>query len=202
MMHVNFSKLITRENLAYIFKDLSDAYVECGGQKPIIFVIVGGAAIVINFEYRKLTRDIDAMYESNEFLEKAITQVSRKYDLPDDWINDEFMYSKSYSDNLLKYSVETDLGTEFIKVNTLAGPYLIAMKIKSSRPNEDWADVIEMTYEMRLNKESINYNMIMDAFHNLYGDDMSHVYSYFLEDLKEALAKPIEEIIELKKPTL
>ena len=68
MLH---SSLIKREDLNQLFDKLAAEYIKLGGSKKVEIYLVGGAAIVLNFDYRMSTIDIDAMFNNNDiFLRK------------------------------------------------------------------------------------------------------------------------------------
>ena len=88
---------------------------------------------------------------------------------------------------------------EIIVVYSLEPKYLIAMKLKSSRPTGgDLDDVIKMIYELRFKGTEITYETIIEAYKELYAD-FSNTYDYFLEKAKEAFETPIEDFEYLFK---
>ena len=101
MLH---SKLIKREEIAVIFTTLSEEYEMLGGNKQIDIYIVGGAAILLDFDYRMSTIDIDAYYKDDSILQKSINAVAKKLNLPSDWLNHDFVSTPSFSSNITKLS--------------------------------------------------------------------------------------------------
>lgn len=68
MLH-NF--LFKKEDINQVFEKLASEYIELGGTKRVEIYLVGGAAIVSNFDYRMSTIDIDALFKDNYILETA-----------------------------------------------------------------------------------------------------------------------------------
>ena len=130
MLH---SKLIKREEIAVIFTTLSEEYEMLGGNKQIDIYIVGGAAILLDFDYRMSTIDIDAYYKDDSILQKSINAVAKKLNLPSDWLNHDFVSTPSFSSNITKLSAETKMYGKYIKIHSMSPKYLIAMKLKSSK---------------------------------------------------------------------
>ena len=191
MLH---SKLIKKEDVNTIFMALANKYESLGGNNKVSIHLVGGAAIVSRFKYRASTTDIDAYYLDNDILNKAIEQTSKELSLPLDWLNKEFTNTPSYTPNIIGKAVLLSKYGKYIRVYTLEPKYLIAMKLKSSRPTGgDLDDVIKMIYELRYNRVEISYDEIIAAYNELY-DDFSNTYDYFLRKTKEAFETPIEDI--------
>ena len=191
MLH---NQLITKDNFHTIFESLSNEYEVLGGKKKVNIYVIGGAAIVLNFEYRLSTMDVDALYSDNPLLDKAIANVSKQFNLPSDWLNQDFKQTPSYSPEIPKKSLFINQYGKYVYVFTMKPEYLIAMKLKSSRPTGgDLDDIIKMIYELRYAKYPISYELIIDAYKQLY-KDFSNTYDYFLSKTKETFETPIEEI--------
>ena len=50
--------------------------------------IVGGAAMALAFSTRRVTKDIDAVFEPKGAIYEAAEQVARQLELPQGWLND------------------------------------------------------------------------------------------------------------------
>ena len=188
------SKLITKENIDGLFDNLSKEYIDLGGKQRVDIYIVGGAAIVLNFDYRMSTIDIDAYYKENQVLVDAILNVSNKLGLPNDWLNHDFTSTPSYSPEIVKKAVLHKGYGNIIFVYLLEPRYLIAMKLKSSRPTGgDLDDIVKMIYELRLKEMPISYDMVIEAYQEMY-EDFSNTYEYFLTKTKDAFEVPLEDI--------
>ena len=196
MLH---SSLLKKEDLDRLFDKLAVEYIKLGGSKKVDIYLVGGAAIVINFDYRMSTIDIDAMFNDNDILETAIQKVSLGDGLSSDWLNKDFVKTPSYSPRIVEKAKKHALYHDIISVYSLEPKYLIAMKLKSSRPTGgDLDDIIKMIYELRYKRVEITYEQIIQAYKELY-TDFSNTYSYFLEKTKEAFETPIEDFEYLFK---
>ena len=193
------SNTLNKNNIDEILTTLGDYYDEMHGKEEIHLYIVGGAAVVLNFTFRKSTIDIDALYMNNVIFNEAIEKTAQHYKLPYDWLNQEFKNTPSYSDKINCNSVFYKKFGNNIKVYVLPPKYLIAMKLKSSRPTGgDLEDIIMMIYEMRYNDVHIEYEEVIKAYEDLY-NDFANTYSYFLERTKKAFETPIEEFEHLFK---
>ena len=168
---MSHNTLISKNNIDAIFEFLSQEYELLGGTQKIDIFLVGGAAIVLNFNYRLSTIDIDAYYKTNEAFKEATKITSQKFQLPSDWLNSDFVNTPSYSKEIIKKSKLFKSFNNLITINTLEPNYLIAMKLKSSRPTAgDLEDIIMMIYELRYKQIPISFNDIMNAYNELYSD--------------------------------
>ena len=50
--------------------------------------VVGGAAMVLAFDARNATKDVNAIFEPSSKIRKAIKAIADDLGLPDDWMND------------------------------------------------------------------------------------------------------------------
>ena len=188
---------INRDNIDEIFECFSKHFSQ-HSNKPIDIYVVGGSSIVINFVYRESTVDIDALYEESEQLNQSIVETANELELPNDWLNHDFINTLSFTNKIIKVS---DYYRTYNNMNVyVVKPlYLIAMKLKSSRPTGgDLDDIIKMIYELRCNETDISYEKIMEAYDYLY-DDRSNTYDSFFKKTKEAFDVPIEEAKEILK---
>lgn len=196
MLH---SKIIRRDDIDIIFDALADEYLKLNGEDIFDVYLVGGAAIVLNFEYRASTIDIDAYFKNNQQINQAIDEVSKRLDLPKDWLNCDFMVTPSYSPVIVNKAKLYKAFRKVIKVHLLEPKYLIAMKLKSSRPTGgDLDDVIKMIYELRYKNIPISYEEIINAYKELY-PNFSNTYDYFLKKTRDTFDTPMEDFEYLFK---
>ena len=191
MLH---NSLINKENFEKIFNQLASTYEQLGGNERINIYLVGGTAIVLNFSYRQSTLDVDALFNTNDLFKKAIKIIGDEYLLTDNWLNSDFINTPSYSNEITKKGALYNKYGNNIFVYCLETKYLLAMKIKSSRPEAgDIDDIIKMIYEIRLNNTSLTYDEVICAYKELY-NDFTNTYESTLIKAKSAFEIPIEEI--------
>lgn len=91
--------------------------------------VVGGAAMVLAFNARDATRDVDAIFAPPDKVRVAAAEVAAMLDLPADWLNDA---AKGYMPaDTLPRSIVLDL--PHLKVWTPPPAYLLAMKAIAAR---------------------------------------------------------------------
>ena len=70
----------TKENLDGYLKDLAKEYrKQAGKSMPAEITIIGGAAVLINYGFRKATTDIDALIHAASAMKDAIRTISSEY---------------------------------------------------------------------------------------------------------------------------
>ena len=92
------SNSFTKGNLDTYLKELAKEMKRLNGRSVHAeIVLVGGAAILTNYGFRDMTSDIDAVIHANSSMKEAINAVGDKFDLPNGWLNADFMHTGSYS---------------------------------------------------------------------------------------------------------
>jgi hypothetical protein len=61
--------------------------------RHVELILVGGASIVLNYGFRDVTTDIDAVILADSIMKEAINAVADKEDIPDGWLNADFTRS-------------------------------------------------------------------------------------------------------------
>ena len=161
----------TKENLDTYLGELAKEFRRLNGKlMPAEIVLVGGAAILTNYGFRDMTTDIDAVIHAASSMKDAINMVGDKFDLPNGWLNADFMHTGSYSPKLDEFSVYYKSFYGVLSVRTIAAEYLIAMKLRSGRKyKNDLSDIIGILAEHEKRGTPITLEEIDVAVTNLYG---------------------------------
>ena len=78
----------TKENIDMYLKELGKEYRKLNGKNtPAEIILIGGASILINYDFRDMTYDIDGLLQASSAIKDAINNVGNKYDLPRKWLN-------------------------------------------------------------------------------------------------------------------
>ena len=81
----------TKENIDMYLKELGKEYLKLNGKNtPAEIILIGGASILINYDFRDMTYDIDGLLQASSAIKDAINNVGNKYDLPRKWLNEDF----------------------------------------------------------------------------------------------------------------
>ena len=180
----------TRENLDNYLKELAKEFRKRNGNKiPAEIILIGGAAVVINYGFREMTYDMDAIIEATSTMKEAINYVGDKYNLPNGWLNTDFMRTSSYTPKIKTYSKYYKTYSNIVSFRTVSGEYLLAMKLMAGRRYKyDLSDVIGILWEQEQRGEPLTMKQIICAANNLYGsyDRIPEMSRAFIEN---ALAK-------------
>ncbi|MGH9319157.1 MAG: DUF6036 family nucleotidyltransferase [Vicinamibacteria bacterium] len=167
-------KPLTRRDILRAFEMLSAELPPAA--TPHELVIMGGAALVLRFQARDSTRDVDAV-ASSSVMRDAATRVGARLDLPKDWLNDG---AKGYVHGLALGDVVFENAT--LRVRTLAVSQLLAMKLSAWRDDLDIADARLLLPKLPGEKEEVW--RVIDAY-VVPGRELKARYAF--EDLWEAV---------------
>ena len=139
----------TKENLDTYLKELAKEFRKLNRKDmQAEIILIGGAAILTNYGFRDMTTDVDAIINAASSMKDAINRVGDKYDLPNGWLNADFMRTASYSSKLVEVSVHYRTYSNVLEIRTIASEYLIAMKLRSGRKyKNDLSDIIGILAE-------------------------------------------------------
>lgn len=161
----------TKENLEGYLKELAKEYKKRGRGFPAEMILVGGASVLINYQFRVASYDIDASYESPAIMKEAINAVGDKFGLPNGWVNDAFKRTASYTPKIVQYSEYYRTFSGVLQIRTIRAEYLVAMKLVSGRQyKKDLSDIAGIVYEQQIAGKPLSYEMIDKAVCNLYGN--------------------------------
>ena len=70
----------------------------------ICISFIGGKVELINYVFREMTYNIDAIIRSSSVMKEAINAVGDRLGLPVGWLNTDFTNTDSYTSKLVEYS--------------------------------------------------------------------------------------------------
>lgn len=185
-MSFDNKNVFTKENLDTYLKELAKEFRKINGKSmPAEIILIGGAAILVNYGFRDMTTDVDAIIHAASSMKDAINRVGDKYELPNGWLNTDFMRTGSYSPKLNEVSVHYKTFSNILEIRTISSEYLIAMKLRSGRKyKNDLSDIIGILAEHEKKGEPISLDAINVAVNNLYGgwDKFPDDSNKFIED--------------------
>lgn len=161
----------TKENIDTYLKEVAKEYRrQVGKGTPAELILTGGASVLINYGFRNMTTDIDALIRAASAMKDAINCVGDRYDLPNGWLNADFTNTDSYSAKLSRFSVYYKTYSNVVTIRTVAEEYLIAMKLRSGRQyKSDLSDVLGILAEHEKRRMPISMAQIRRAVTELYG---------------------------------
>lgn len=162
----------TKENIDTYLKEVAKEYrKQIGKNMPAEMILIGGASILVNYGFRDMTTDIDAVIQAASVMKDVINRVGDRYDLPNGWLNQDFVWTESYSPSLSRFSEYYKTYSNVLTIRTVAAEYLIAMKLRSGRQyKRDLSDVLGILAEHEKRGNPITLERIQNAVSDLYGD--------------------------------
>ena len=156
----------TKNNIDALLLQLGKEFKRIGGRKVHAEVtIIGGAAIVSKYGFRPSTTYIDALINAPTSMKDAINNVGDNNNLPNGWINPDFMKTCSYTEKIREYSVYYKTFCNVLEVRMLPPAYDVAMKLQSFRSYKyDISDIIGIIKTGNVKRDEIE-----EAVGNLYG---------------------------------
>jgi predicted nucleotidyltransferase len=126
---------LTADEIREAFAALSDELQQKG--TPAELIVVGGAALVLLFQARESTKDVDAYFVRPEgsVVRTAAEAAARRLGLPEDWLNDG---AKGYLVGVT--SGEVLYASSWLTVRAASIAQLLAMKLAAWRDAIDRAD--------------------------------------------------------------
>lgn len=182
---MSIDRAFTQENVDIYLKELAKEFRKRNGKHVSAeIILIGGASVLLNYGFREMTYDIDAIIQASSSMKDAINYVGDKLGLPNGWLNTDFIKTKSYSHKLIQYSKYYKTFANVLKVRTVSAEYLVAMKLMSGRRyKNDLSDVVGILAEQQAMKDPINMERIKNAVSELYGsyDVLSDEVKNFIE---------------------
>lgn len=176
-----------KDNIDIYLKELGKIFRKWNGTAvPAELILIGGAAILVNYGFRDMTTDIDAIIQASSSMKDAINFIGDKYELPNGWLNADFTRTGSYSPKLIEVSVPYKTFSNVLRVRTISAEYLVAMKLRSGRQyKNDLSDVIGILAEQERRGDPLTFERIDSAVKKLYEtwDDIPDYSRQFLDGI-------------------
>ena len=163
-------KPFTKENLDSYLKELAKEFRKKNGIKvPAEIILIGGASILINYGFKEMTYDMDAIIKSSGAMKEAINIVGDRLGLPAGWLNTDFVNTNSYTPRLVEYSKYYKTFSNVLQIRTVSAEYLVAMKLMAGRQyKNDLSDIIGVLVEQEERNEPLGFEKIQKAVVDLY----------------------------------
>jgi hypothetical protein len=157
-------------------------------QKGVIgeLCIFIGATMILAFDARPSTRDIDAIFVPKSEISKAAEEVAEALNLPASWLNDGVKGFVSATGDLTEEGMPQ---WPHLRILRPSFRYLLAMKCMASRvagydTGGDQADIVRLCYELNLT----HAEEILDVVSTYYPANLIPAKTaFFVEEIAEML---------------
>ncbi len=162
--------VFTKDNLDSCLRQLAKEFRKLNGNSvPAEIILIGGASVLLNYGFRDMTYDVDAIIQAASSIKDAINRVGDSLGLPNGWLNSDFTHTKSYTPKLIQFSKYYKTYSNVLRIRTVSGEYLVAMKLMSGRKyKNDISDIIGILREEKANCTPIDFAKIEKAVYDLY----------------------------------
>ena len=120
--------MLTREIILTALRLLSERLQQKGVVGEID--ILGGSAMMLAFQARQATKDVDAIFAPVDVVREAARWVAGELDLPVDWLNDAV---KGFASERPRFQKLGGLDFPNLRIQTPVPEYLLAMKVMAAR---------------------------------------------------------------------
>lgn len=178
----------TKDNIDLYLREIAKEYRKrIGKGMPAELILVGGASVLLNYGFRDMTMDIDALISAASVMKDVISYVGDKFGLPNGWLNTDFKTTLSYTPRLVQFSAYYKSYDRVLTVRTVRAEYLIAMKLRAGRQyKNDLSDILGILADHEKNGIPIQMEQIRKAVCDLYGS---------WEEIPESSREFIEKIM-------
>jgi hypothetical protein len=148
--------------------------------------IFGGAAMILAFDARESTRDVDALFVPKAAIANAIEEVAEELGLSGNWLNDGV---KGFVSEVRDITPDDMPQFSHLRVLRPTAPYLLAMKCLAARiPGYDTAGDSEDVKTLIRNLGLRSPEEVFDIIGRYYQPkDIPAKTRYFVEEVAEEL---------------
>ena len=150
---------LTKARIAGLFKELAARLLREGIEGEI--GVVGGAAMVIAYDARISTKDVDAIFKPSEIIRKAAQSIAAENNLPENWLNDAV---KGFMQRNPEKKIEV-FSAPGLRVWIPEPEYLLAMKAISARMDTHDADDLRILMKKLNLKSSEEVFLIVEKYY-------------------------------------
>lgn len=120
--------------------------------------LVGGAAMALAFSRRRVTRDLDAVFEPKREIYDEAAAMADVHGLPADWLNDAV--KGLLPDKVAPVEGTASFSALGIHVGVASAEYLFAMKAAAARQEADGDDLRLLAAELKITDVAQALNLV------------------------------------------
>jgi hypothetical protein len=146
--------------------------------------VFGGAAMVIAYQARPATRDIDAVFAPDTEVHEAAWEVARERGWPRSWLNDQ---ASTYLSRVPDRGRRLILEAPGIRCMAASPEHLLAMKVMAARQIQDAGDIRFLVRHLGLTSVAEVLEVVGDAFPEYHVDERARL---LVEDILDQMRPP------------
>ena len=181
---MNSSDILTKERIITALENLNKRLTEKGVTGELC--IFGGATMILAFDARQSTRDVDAVFVPKSEIYQAAEQIADEMNLPISWLNDGV---KGFISSDGELTTEGMPQWENLRILRPITTYLLAMKCMAARVAEydtvgDKDDIKHLCKNLGLETSE----QVLTIVERYYPKSRIHVKTqYFIEEALEEM---------------
>lgn len=139
-MSNNEFERLSKSDIKRLLGKLDDKLADRGQKCEIL--VLGGAALILEWNIRDLTQDVDALFSDGELVRSLREEIAREEGLSDEWLNDGV---KGYVDTEPEDKKILYAG-DALSVYRPPAKYLLAMKAQAARIGAEESDKEDLKF--------------------------------------------------------
>ena len=176
---------LNKETIFKALEALSDYFKQHGAQGEIC--IFGGTAMLLAFDARETTRDVDAIFQPSGLFRDAAKKISETHHLPENWLNDGV---KGFISSLGNFTSEGLPQFSHLRITRPTAEYLLAMKCLAARDSGYGTDGDQKDVEMLIKhlglKTSEEVFNVVEKYYPLA--QITVKTKFFVEEIMQAIS--------------
>lgn len=171
---MNARRVLTRDEIVALLIEVGQRLDERGARGDLF--VVGGTAMALAYDARRLTGDVDTVFEPKSVVHEAIRYIARRHGLADDWINVAAKGFLPGNDS----NVRVVLDVPGLRVSIPSTEYLLALKVHAARPDRDLDDIRFLADQLGLTTPG----QVLDVAERFFGPNRLEPKSqFFIEQI-------------------
>jgi hypothetical protein len=167
-----------RDDIRELLDELSAELARRGARADLF--LVGGAAIAVAYDSARATRDLDAVFLPTEVVRESALAVAERRGLAKDWLNDAVKGFLPGPDP----DAERFYASDSLTVDVASARYLLAMKLFSSRVENDADDIMFLYRQLGFTTSAEGLDLVESIYR---GRPIAAKVQFLLEEIVEAL---------------
>ncbi len=176
----NWNETFSRDELYALLKELAnEIYKRTKGNATANIYICGGAAVMLQFNSRGTTQDVDGTWGRDRTIKECINKVADKHGITREWCNDDVVKSKSFTPKIYTNS-SLLVSLRGLNIYVANPDLLLSMKLISFRLEQDkhdFEDIIAIIEYLRGTGLAVTRQWVVGRLVNYYGLEYSEKLS-------------------------
>lgn len=164
---------LTPDSIRALLGEISEELAHRGTQAHMF--IVGGAAMALGYDARRVTQDVDAVFSSAPTVRAIAATLAEQHQLDQSWLNDGAKGFMPGDDP----NARTVFESSSLLVQVASPEYLLAMKLHSGRAERDIDDAVVLFNALGYDRAE----QAFDLLERLYPGQLQAKHTYITHEV-------------------